>query len=263
MSGSIADERDDYIADESGPEITASLHDGSLDGGDPDLDWCVDRSPALCAMTTADLWVAAASGELSRATRAWRIGLECWTRLDEIPDFAGAFDASEPEGERETAVTPLAVEIDVPPALPPALLQTLPAREPRGSVAAVSQRSEELASAVFDRWASRAAAPPPELFPGMFASRLRGALVSARWIAAGCAIATASIGLSVLNVAVPPSPQAEVARASALRLATTVAHTAALMDRASRTATLRVALPSQAESGQKRKRAGTGPALAR
>jgi hypothetical protein len=263
MSGSIADHRDDYIADESGPEITASLHDGSLDGRDPDLDWCVDRSPALCAMTTADLWVAAASGELSRATRAWRIGLECWTRLDEIPELAGAFDAAEPDGERETAVTPLAIEIDVPPSLPPPLPPLFPAREPRASVAAVSQRPDVLAAVAPDRWATRAAAPAPDLFPGMFAGRLRGALVSARWIAAGCAIATASIGLSVLHAVVPPPAEAQVARASALPLATSVAHTAALMDRASRAATLRVAAPSGAESGQKRKRAGTGRALAR
>src|SRR5262245_47769806 len=90
-----------------------SVCDVAFDDCESDPDWCVDLKPELCAMTTEELWWAAATGRVTPETRAWRIGLEAWERLRDIPELAAAF---EPEPANDTAVTPPAVEITALPA---------------------------------------------------------------------------------------------------------------------------------------------------
>jgi len=224
------------------------------DGGDADLDWCVDLRPLLCAMSTADLWAAAVDGKVDRDMRAWRLGLECWTRLADIPEVAGAFEPLEPLESlelapmSEAAVTPPAVEITSLPML---------------------DRSPPVTSPVEWAGASRggAAVAPPELLPWreVIAGRLRGALIGARWIAAGSAIAGAFIGLSLVSTA-PPEPR-EVAQVAQASTGVTVARAVGIAARPPASSRLgaasRVAGPSRAEPGQRRLRAGRGQARAR
>jgi hypothetical protein len=52
------------------------------------LDWCVDRGDRLAPMTTFELWIALATGELSGDARVWRLGMEGWEPARAIPDLA-------------------------------------------------------------------------------------------------------------------------------------------------------------------------------
>lgn len=52
--------------------------------------WCIDRGPSLDTMTTFELWLAIASGQVERDVRVWREGLECWTEVEQVPDLACA-----------------------------------------------------------------------------------------------------------------------------------------------------------------------------
>lgn len=53
-------------------------------------DWCVDFGARLVTMTTFELWIAIASGEVGSTIRVWREGMECWARVIELPELACA-----------------------------------------------------------------------------------------------------------------------------------------------------------------------------
>ena len=53
-------------------------------------DWCVDTGTMLLTMSTFDLWEALERGQVLAWMRVWREGMECWTPVGEIPDFAWA-----------------------------------------------------------------------------------------------------------------------------------------------------------------------------
>lgn len=79
-------------------------------------EWCVEQGPSLAAMTTSALVAAVSTGEIDANTRVWREGLECWTRILDVPELSLAFGSLDPESPTGTAATPLAIEIASPSA---------------------------------------------------------------------------------------------------------------------------------------------------
>lgn len=59
-----------------------------LVGGRPE--WCVDTGDRLLTMTTFELWNAIDRGEVPPWMRVWREGMECWTPVGELSEFAWA-----------------------------------------------------------------------------------------------------------------------------------------------------------------------------
>lgn len=56
--------------------------------------WCVDRGVTLVAMTTCDLWLALARGDVTPDTKVWREGMPYWNRVASVPEFALALPDS-------------------------------------------------------------------------------------------------------------------------------------------------------------------------
>lgn len=50
--------------------------------------WCVDLGPRLQAMTTCDLWLGLAKGEIRPEMKVWREGMACWEPVRHVPEFA-------------------------------------------------------------------------------------------------------------------------------------------------------------------------------
>ncbi|MBK8251710.1 MAG: DUF4339 domain-containing protein [Polyangiaceae bacterium] len=50
--------------------------------------WCVDKGEVLEALTTCDLWLALARGEVGPDTRVWREGMPYWDAVKRVPEFA-------------------------------------------------------------------------------------------------------------------------------------------------------------------------------
>lgn len=220
--------------------MPSSQHEDTFE--EEDLDWCVDKDPALCAMSTAEIVEAVAAGTLSREARAWRVGLEAWAKISEIPELAGALDPDDALALRETAVTPPAVEITQ-------LSSLYDDGEGDEGAASVLGRSAEDRR----RWKAE------HVQRGAF-GRIRGALFEARWVFAGAAVAAASIGLSMVSSG--PAAAAETARSSASSaLARVVAKAAVASSEAEakqRSAALAAArerpVSARSEPGQKRLR---------
>jgi hypothetical protein len=83
-------------------------------------DWCVDVGHEMLAMSTFELWEALERGQVLASMRVWREGLECWTPVGEISDFACAVAAasespSEPPMACDDVPTELGPEGPTPP----------------------------------------------------------------------------------------------------------------------------------------------------
>lgn len=50
--------------------------------------WCVDLGPSLVAMTTCDLWLALARGDVAPQMKVWREGMPYWQSVAAVPEFA-------------------------------------------------------------------------------------------------------------------------------------------------------------------------------
>ena len=79
-------------------------------------EWCVEQGTSLTAMTTSALLAAVNTGEIDANTRVWREGLECWTRILDVPELFHALGTPDADCPTGTAATPLAIEIASPPA---------------------------------------------------------------------------------------------------------------------------------------------------
>jgi hypothetical protein len=223
MGGSIAARRSDITHSEGDSGYRMSLSTERC--FDVEAEWCVERDAHLAAMTTAELVEGITSGEISVNTRVWCEGLECWTRVVDVPELHVAFASLEAEAEAEitigTTVTPMAVEITAPEAR-----DTLPspgwpeewgqnpadgshAASPHIAIVDYARRSSpaELGREAspfpprYDASGSVPAtkrSPPPASLSGSSLDRS-----GARWIVGGFAIATAAIGLATLQAAAP------------------------------------------------------------
>jgi GYF domain 2 len=50
--------------------------------------WCVDLGPTLQAMTTCDVWLGLAKGDIVPEMKVWREGMPYWTAVAKVPEFA-------------------------------------------------------------------------------------------------------------------------------------------------------------------------------
>jgi len=50
--------------------------------------WCVDKGPTLVAMTTCDLWLALARGDVAPQVKVWREGMPYWEAVATVPELA-------------------------------------------------------------------------------------------------------------------------------------------------------------------------------
>ncbi|WP_282423743.1 DUF4339 domain-containing protein [Polyangium sp. 15x6] len=93
------------------------LDEESTESGRPMPEWCVELGSGLRAMTTFELWMALARGEIGAETSVWRDGMEGWRRIEHIPELAYALADS--------------VSFD-PPLVTPAPLPEVALTPPRG-----------------------------------------------------------------------------------------------------------------------------------
>jgi hypothetical protein len=56
----------------------------------PPPDWCVDQGATIVAMTTFELWMALARGDMDSHTRVWGNGMDNWEIVADVPDLAHA-----------------------------------------------------------------------------------------------------------------------------------------------------------------------------
>jgi hypothetical protein len=139
-------------------------------------DWCVDAGAELLTMSTFELWAAIERAEVTPSMRVWREGMECWTALDRLPEFALAI-----------ANTPL------PPPEPPP--------EPAAGPTSAPMPEPEAA---------------PESSPRASISPAPGKRRGARWVALGSAVAAAAVAAALLAVspkALRPAPSVAAAPA--------------------------------------------------
>jgi hypothetical protein len=145
-------------------------------------DWCVDVGTMLLTLSTFDLWEALERGQVLAWMRVWREGMECWTPVGEIPEFAWAI-----------AGTPR------PPAEPEALPEPDPPAEARtGPLHAPTVTVE----------------PPPESAVRPIAAPVPRPLHGVRWIAIGSAVAVAAVVSAIFARSNVPPPPAETVGAT-------------------------------------------------
>jgi hypothetical protein len=146
--------------------------------------WCVDTGVELATMTTFELWEALERGQVLAWMRVWREGMECWTPVGEIAEFAWAIAGTpapppgpellpDPEASADATLGPLSAPTSEPPpesAIRPTSRSSHGARwVALGSVVAVTA----VASAIFVQHeppppppvVSAGAAPPSETPP--------------------------------------------------------------------------------------------------
>ena len=137
-------------------------------------EWCVDTGALFHTMTTFELWEALERGQVLAWMRVWREGMECWTAVGEIAEFAWAL-----------------VSIPAPLPAPPEPLPEpeLPADAHTGPTPTVAPEP-----------------PPPSSAVRPVVRPLRGA----GWIALGSAVALAAVITAILVrlAAPPPAPLA-------------------------------------------------------
>jgi GYF domain 2 len=91
--------------------------------------WCIDRGPTLETMTTFELWLAIASGQIPADVRVWREGLECWTEVERVPELACALVPVSSRTGRAIVEAPRSEGGSVwSPSTPPLVSETDPAR---------------------------------------------------------------------------------------------------------------------------------------
>lgn len=60
------------------------------DPNKPPPEWCVDMGDTITAMSTFELWMALARGDVDANTRVWGMGMDNWEIVADIPELAYA-----------------------------------------------------------------------------------------------------------------------------------------------------------------------------
>jgi hypothetical protein len=140
-------------------------------------EWCVDTGALMHTMTTFELWEALERGDVLAWMRVWREGMECWTPVGEIADFACALAAippppADPDPDPDPEPTPapeLSADADtgplstptVTPEPPPPASAVRPVRRPLGSAGWIALGSAIALAALISAILVRLASPPP------------------------------------------------------------------------------------------------------
>lgn len=172
----------------------------STESGRPIPDWCVDDGAGLRAMTTFELWMALARGEIGPRAQVWRDGMEGWDRIEDVPELAYALTDS--------------VSFD-PPLVTPA---------PLGTPSPLRGRVEGRTPLTFSNAEAETGDPPEVHEPSAeplssepislpvrvwkLGRRVRSGLAPAKQgsfaFAMGCVVAVAAVGLALVHQGVGP-----------------------------------------------------------
>ncbi|HRI66034.1 MAG TPA: DUF4339 domain-containing protein [Polyangium sp.] len=60
----------------------------------PPPEWCVDMGSSISAMSSFELWMALANGEVGPKTRVWGLGMDNWEAVRNVPELAHALEDS-------------------------------------------------------------------------------------------------------------------------------------------------------------------------
>lgn len=238
MSGST---RSEYRKSE---HIARSLPAPALDDAAPgdERAWCVERGAALVAMSADELLRAIGTGEISPRSRVWCEGLECWTRICDVPEIAVLFGGFEAELRSLPAVEIASPSSFAPPASTQASFDLSQLDTPSAVPVARPVRSSEGGG-------SRKKPTNSKVLPWGISLEFEGG--DARWIGGGLCVAAAAIGVALFQT--PASPSVAQAEHRLVAVETTAQAVAAalppVMDRATLTRT---------EPGQRRQRGGAG-----
>jgi len=184
--------RGSVVALLSAAERMRLLDEQTTDSGRPMPEWCADLGHCLQALTTFDLWMALARGELSRKTRVWRDGMDAWTPVEDVPELALAIADG--------------VSFDPPLATPTPLAATVRAAEVRTPLTFTATEAStgdppNVGDPNSPHIPSEPIAIPLRSFPTLrsvregFAPSRRGALQ----FAAGCAVAAFALTFAFLR----------------------------------------------------------------
>jgi len=58
------------------------------------IDWCVEMEEGLRVLSTFELWIAIASGQIDQERRVWRKGMYSWHRIETVPELVCAIDGA-------------------------------------------------------------------------------------------------------------------------------------------------------------------------
>jgi GYF domain 2 len=83
-------------ADQAVIELPANANgdDDPRAGIRPPPEWCVDQGDNIAAMTTFELWMALARGDVDAQTRVWGLGMDNWEIAADVPELAYALTDS-------------------------------------------------------------------------------------------------------------------------------------------------------------------------
>lgn len=172
----------------------------STESGRPIPEWCVEDGTGLRAMTTFELWMALARGEIGPKAQVWRDGMEGWDRIEDVPELAYALTDS--------------VSFD-PPLVTPA---------PLGTPSPTRGRAEGRTPVAFTNAEAETEDPPEVHDPSAeplssehislpvrvrkIGRRVRSGFAPAKQgsfaFAMGCIVAVAAIGLALVHEGVGP-----------------------------------------------------------
>jgi hypothetical protein len=128
--------------------------------------WCIDTGGLFLTMTTFELWEALERGEVLAWMRVWREGMECWTPVGEIADFAWALASvptpapaplPEPELPADAHTGPLSTPTVTPD---PPVSEIRPVKRPLAGAGWIALGSAVALAAVISAILVRMGAPP-------------------------------------------------------------------------------------------------------
>lgn len=70
--------------------LASNVEPGRFETPRPPPEWCVEQGSTIVAMTTFELWMALARGDVDSQTRVWGDGMDKWEAVADVPDLAHA-----------------------------------------------------------------------------------------------------------------------------------------------------------------------------
>ncbi|MDI1450056.1 DUF4339 domain-containing protein [Polyangium sp. 6x1] len=176
------------------------LDEESTESGRLMPEWCVELGDGLRAMTTFELWMALARGEIGAETTVWRDGMEGWTQIAQIPELAYAL------ADSVSFDPPLVTPAPLPDvALTPARGE---ARTPLTFTGAVAQTGDppRVRSAEGDETHSEPISLPLRAWPFGRKGGSRGSFAGQGGLSfmLGCVVAVTAVGVALVHRGIAP-----------------------------------------------------------
>src|SRR5690242_18979313 len=97
--------------------------------------WCVDTGPTLKAMSTCDLWLGLAKGEIHPEMKVWREGMACWEPVRQVAEFALALPDERVWTPTPAGIAAVRAEVARIRSTPPPPIKAARSGEPRAAAA--------------------------------------------------------------------------------------------------------------------------------